>query len=310
MAYEVTPYYLDVSYYEKNPTVPNLDRLRRDKVNKAIEILGMTGGDWTTEKKTWTESGVQYSMDVATGRYATIEGYPFMFYVEAGRFSSGYGWDYMARIFLVNPETKTHITTNFNLINAYDISPVPQNFKGYHYAGMIEKIKDVGGGLHLHIIQKKYDNDNSYSYDGNRLYFIDIVPVYDTETNNLVDWAIHCQYGWYLSKDMSKSVSLDFTNSSSYIKIYNSGETSTDYPTLTDTQAIYSTVGAYNKYYTVGFCGNCKGLTVDTANYSNSFNNRVNIKDKIVLPKTKDDNDLYFIRGYNVIAYIEEEEVT
>lgn len=307
MSYEVTPYYLDVSYYLESQTVPNLDQLRRDKINKTIEIFGMTGGEWTTEKRTWTENGVQYSMQVATGRYATFEGYPFLFYIERGSNSTGYGYDYMSRIFIVNPETKAYITTNFNLVNSYDISPVPQNFKWYHFAGMVEKIKDVGGGLHLNIIRKKYDNDSSYSYDGDRLYMLDIVPVYDTETNNLVDWAIHCQYGWYLSKDMSKSVSLNFTNSSSYIKIYNSGETSTDYPTLTDTQAIYSTVGAYNKYYTVGFCGNCKGLTVDTANKSGAFNNRYNIKDKIVLPKAKDDNDLYFIQGYDVIAYTEEE---
>ena len=117
MAYEIKTYYLDVSYYLENPTVPNLDSLRRAKINKTIEIFKMTGGNWVTEQQTWyDENGILHEMQVAVGRYATLENFPFIFYVEAGRNSSSYGSDRMSGIAIINPKTQAYINTNFSLL--------------------------------------------------------------------------------------------------------------------------------------------------------------------------------------------------
>lgn len=304
MSYELKTYYID----ESGRNSENQELFFKERVNKYIEVMGMTGGNWCYQK---------YEGDVGdgsfVGRYAILEGYPFNFLISYG--GAVYVLKSKEQPFLIIGSISGIQIASIGR-NAYSFSEVPSEYSNCHYAGMIEIIKDIGGGIHIHPIEKKYNNDKSYSADGNRNESIDIIPIYNLETNELADWAItggsnNKEYYFYLSKSLTVQRlghnNVYFGNDGGRNPINPAMPYTPSYPVLEPTQVIYNTCQFYNKYYTIGF-GSTWGLYDDNKENRMAYYLSQNIKDKLVVHRAKEEKDLIFVRGFiDVIAYTEEE---
>lgn len=311
MPYEIRKKYYDGSWYK-----PYIDDIRintpemhnkfvMETLNYYADAFGLVGiggkDEWRYADNGTLPNGETGHWEQLVAKRVKFENCPVIF--DLGT-NNGFSFNLtcIKKNNNVYKESSTIISFSQGGYNSYNFTDYDDysNWINYHRAGVFEKITDIGNGIHIQYITKKYNNDKTYANDGARQFVLSVIPVYNFETNEFYDWAVKTYSTGTTSLFAYENWNdIRTIRTAGQPRLAQTGGISSVYPTLTADQTIYSTIATQDKYYTVGSCIASLTFASGTSNPSAS----ANFKSKYILHDLKNERELNYI-NLATIGYV------